>query len=330
MTMKRMFGMLTTSKWMKVISIITAASILLTLTACGGSASQQDAGMVTEENSTIERVKEFPNEPGYDIVPGADILADDSMQDSDTDEPIAVNVGDEISFGKYPQNADGAEEPIVWQVLDVKNNKALVISKYCLDYKLYNEDNPEATWETCSLRAWLNNDFINMAFSEEEQVQIEETAVENKDNPIWGTDGGNDTTDKVFLLSLDETLVYFNLTEDPDTESHAARMLYCYGEACSSKPTEYAVSQGAYQFDTGNTEYWLRSTGSHWDNAAAVGGGGEVIAGTENLGVSIYVSRDANAVRPALWIDLNGGATAAVAQTTDDSEQTPSDLQPID
>ncbi|MBR2295396.1 MAG: hypothetical protein IJ869_06510 [Clostridiales bacterium] len=91
MTMKRMFGMLTTSKWMKVISIITVASMLLTLTTCGGTASQQDAGMVTEENSTIERVTEIPNEPGYDIAPGADIPETSTEEPSSTEESPSDN-----------------------------------------------------------------------------------------------------------------------------------------------------------------------------------------------------------------------------------------------
>ena len=92
MTMKRMFGMLTTSKWMKVISITIVASMLLTLTACGGTtASQQDAGMVTEENSTIERVTEIPNEPGYDIAPGADIPETSTEEPSSTEESPSDN-----------------------------------------------------------------------------------------------------------------------------------------------------------------------------------------------------------------------------------------------
>ncbi len=92
MTMKRMFGMLTTSKWMKVISIITVASMLLTLTACGGTtASQQGAGMVTEENDTVERVTEIPNEPGYDIAPGADIPETSTEEPSSTEESPSDN-----------------------------------------------------------------------------------------------------------------------------------------------------------------------------------------------------------------------------------------------
>lgn len=93
MTMKRMFKeMLTTSRYMKVISIAIVASMLLTLTACGGTtASQQDAGMVTEENSTIERVTEIPNEPGYDIAPGADIPETSTEEPSSTEESPSDN-----------------------------------------------------------------------------------------------------------------------------------------------------------------------------------------------------------------------------------------------
>ena len=74
-------------------------------------------------------------------------------------------VGHYVSFGKYEQdnNTSNGKEKIEWLVLEVKDGKALVISKYALDCKPYNTSSTNVTWETCSLRNWLNNDFINLS-----------------------------------------------------------------------------------------------------------------------------------------------------------------------
>lgn len=81
-------------------------------------------------------------------------------------------VGHYVSFGKYEQdnNTSNGKEKIEWLVLEVKDGKALVISKYALDCKPYNTSSTNVTWETCSLRNWLNNDFINSAFSATEKL----------------------------------------------------------------------------------------------------------------------------------------------------------------
>ena len=117
-----------------------------------------------------------------------------------------MKVGDIITFGSYEQdnNLENGAEPIEWQVLDVQDGKALVISKYGLINKAYNTVWTHVTWETCSLRKWLNNEFINEAFGVEEQKMIVTTKLSNPNNSEYGTNGGNDTEDKVFLLGIEE------------------------------------------------------------------------------------------------------------------------------
>lgn len=90
MTMKRMFGMLTTSRYMKVISIVIVASMLLTLTACGGTASQQDAAVTTESNSTMTQQPGAPEEPNQDIDDGADISEPTEDPNPSTGEPSST------------------------------------------------------------------------------------------------------------------------------------------------------------------------------------------------------------------------------------------------
>ena len=126
-----------------------------------------------------------------------------------------------VYFGNYPQSdATGkTKEPIKWRVLSVNGDDAFLIADRNLDVQRYNDTGTPVTWETCTMRSWLNgygsssnvcetdytnDNFIDRAFTDSEQSAIRNTAVENKDNPKYGTDGGKDTIDKVFLLSYDE------------------------------------------------------------------------------------------------------------------------------
>nr|MBQ6241787.1 PASTA domain-containing protein [Lachnospiraceae bacterium] len=193
-----------------------------------------------------------------------------------TTPPGIPTVGSYITFGKY------GGEPIEWLVLAVDGSRVFVISHYGLDAKPYNEDGSSATWETCSLRSWLNGTFYNKAFSDAERGCIPTTTVKNPDNPDYGTSGGNSTKDKVFLLSISEARKYFG--------SDAARICY---------PTQYAQSHGVDDY-YGASFWWLRSPGVTSTMPAFVGGVGDVntYGGEDN-------SRTDGAVRPAMWIDLS-------------------------
>ena len=122
-----------------------------------------------------------------------------------------VSVGDIIIFGSYEQDnvTSNGKEAIEWEVLDVQDGEALIISKYALDAKPYNQELQSVTWETCTLRKWLNDDFYNTAFSSADKLKIQSTTLINVDNPYYGTEDGNNTVDKVFLLSVDEAIKYY-------------------------------------------------------------------------------------------------------------------------
>lgn len=195
-----------------------------------------------------------------------------------------AKAGDYVFFGAYEQdnNTSNGKEDVEWLVLEVKDGKALVISKYALDCKPYNTSNTDVTWETCTLRKWLSNDFLGSAFSTEEKAMIPTVAVSADKNPDYSTNPGNATQDQVFLLSITEFNKYFS--------SDSARQC---------KPTDYAVANGAWESDSGNCWWWLRSPGSNQDYAASVFPDGDVhVYGN-------YVRYGNYAVRPALWIDLN-------------------------
>ncbi len=132
----------------------------------------------------------------------------------------AYEVGSEIRFGTYEQDGDSAngKEDIEWIVLDKKYGKVLLLSKYCLDFRPYDEDG-KGGWENCSLRGWLNKEFFEDPFSEEEQAQICKTTSGKRDV--------RETVDQVFLLERPKVREYFFTSE----ESKAS-------------PTEYARERG--------------------------------------------------------------------------------------
>ena len=202
-----------------------------------------------------------------------------------------ANVGDIIVFGTYEQdnNISNGKENIKWLVLAKENNRVLVISDKALDCKPYNQIWDYVTWETCSLRKWLNNDFINAAFSDDEKAMIPTVTVSADKNPKYNTNPGNATKDKVFLLSIVETEKYF-------TSAEARECIL----------TEYAISNGAWTSDS-YTEggkatcwWWLRSPGDDQSSAAYVYFGGDVFE------LGNYVFSGLNAVRPAMWITIDG------------------------
>ena len=208
-----------------------------------------------------------------------------------------VQSGRQITFGRYPQTANGNDNtPIEWLILDRDEQKILIVSKYGLDAQPYKKDYTSLTWETCTLRTWLNGTFYNKAFSSAEKAAILTTNVDNSKNQCysgWNTSGGNNTQDKVFLLSYAEANKYFGVTHDTtsNTKSRVA-------------PTAYAIAQGAYTHSSNKTAdgtdagwWWLRSPGFYQSSAAGVRTDGSL---------NYYRVDDASgSVRPALWVNLN-------------------------
>ena len=208
----------------------------------------------------------------------------DSIYDKYKVEKLkAAKVGDYVFFGAYEQdnNTSNGKEDVEWLVLEIKNGKALVISKYALDCKTYTIGDTAATWETCTLRKWLNNVFINAAFSADEKAMIPTVTVSADKNPDYSTNPGNATQDQVFLLSIQEANKYFS--------SNSARQC---------KPTD-EVANGMYFSSYYGNCWWLRSPGNAPDCAAYVSRDGDV--DEYGSGVAYYYKP----VRPALWIDLN-------------------------
>ncbi len=196
------------------------------------------------------------------------------------------SVGECVTFGSYPQMASGTDNtPIEWLVLENDGQTALLISRCELDCQPYNTVYKEEylTWEECTLRGWLNNEFYNRAFSPEEKQRILKSNVSADKNPWYPTDPGNATKDNVFLLGIVEVMKYFN-----DTEARICEV------------TEYVIQRGAFGVVDYKTEgircccWWLRSSGRNV--AAAVKANGYI----DNYGVIA----GGTAVRPCVRVRL--------------------------
>lgn len=198
-----------------------------------------------------------------------------------------IGIGDIVEFGLYEQdnNLNNGEEPIKWRVLEIEDNKALLISEYAIDCKAFNDAYTSSTWENSTLRQWLNGTFFENAFNKMQRSIVETSAVLAEKNPNFNTHRGNDTFDSVFLIGVKDAEKYFALEDD---------------RTCI--PTEYAKANGVYT-DDGYSNckaepcgWWLRTCGSSQNCTSNIN-----INGAINFG-GTYNYIDNLGVRPAIWI----------------------------
>ena len=140
------------------------------------------------------------------------------------------------------------------------------------------------SWETCSLRAWLNGDFYRAAFNDYEKQHILKIPVTADRNTYCNTDAGNSTDDHVFLLSL------------PEVNALLRRKLSAKRK-CEADPADApdADNDNKAADDTGCV-WWLRSPGSEKNEAACVNGDGQI----SNFGLP--ATTPTIAVRPCIWV----------------------------
>lgn len=190
---------------------------------------------------------------------------------------------------------------VEWWVIDMKNDSVLLLSKYVLQRHPYHSRCSNITWERSPMRKYVNGVFFKR-FTTEEQSKIIETLNINSDNLWYGTNGGRDTKDKLFLLSLDEVDKYFG-----DSSDYKNGIRKCYNNR------EFIIdSNGAYFSNTYDNkrvalninkeacEWWLRSPGGKNCPAASVGNDGSVHVKGSNFDDE-YTGCG---VRPALWLKL--------------------------
>ena len=193
------------------------------------------------------------------------------------DQTAAYQYGGTVTLGTY------AGEPIEWRMLGTREDGSYVLlSEFGLEAKRFNEDEGAVIWEDCSLRKWLNEDFLNSAFTDAEKALLVPVSNENTGNAKYGTAGGAPTEDTVWLLSIDEANEYFSGNDD---------------RVCTAAET--AKNSGVWTGENDVVIWWLRSPGSLDSNAATIGSRGRV----NNAGT--YASCDIMCVRPAVCAKLD-------------------------
>lgn len=183
-----------------------------------------------------------------------------------------LQTGDLFFFGTYEQDGNGENgaESVEWQVLDRQGDRLFVISRYVLDRVAYHEVLEDVTWETSSVRRWLNEDFFLSVFSEAEQTFIPEVTLQTEDNPFVLTDGGNDTVDRIALPSIAEL------------HTHLSWEL---------------LRQTQYAFNGKAGWYWMRNTGFSLQNPSYIS-----YDGTFNYGP--YRVTEVAGIRPVMYLDV--------------------------
>lgn len=207
-----------------------------------------------------------------------------------------AEIGSSIFYGTYEQdnNKENGKEDIEWTVLDKKDGKLLVISKYALDTHVYggeweivlaHVDYTKATWEKSSVRRFLNKDFINNAFTKNEAKRIIKAKVKADQDPAGEADQGKDTMDHLFLLSVKEILKYFPNEKDRGTKA----------TAFASPKTTYDIGFG---FTSKGGACWTRTTKGGVSYTDCV----ECIDGTTIK--SYNCDNKGNLIRPAMWVEI--------------------------
>ena len=233
-----------------------------------------------------------------------------------SNDSAAGNIGggqaDNVYFGNYFQSNNSTKDPVKWRVLSNADGQLFLLSDQNLEVFQYHTEQENVTWETSTMRSWLNgynaskntggstgtdytnDNFLNTAFSANEQAAIVETAVVNADNKDedYGTngDGGNNTTDHIFLLSIAEA----------DNRGYFPKG---YNSRFSTN-TPYVADGGRLgTYMNGEDEgyldrWWLRSPGFNNTMAACIDEyGGELYEGNP-------VDNENTAVRPAFNLNL--------------------------
>lgn len=203
-----------------------------------------------------------------------------------------MQIGDTVAFDRYQ-----------WRVLAVQNGAALLITENMVAQRAYHNHAGDVTWAECELRAYLNGAFYD-AFSEANQSRI--LAVTNKtpDNPWYGSRGGVDTLDHIFLLTIEDAVCKYFGDSSKQLETRSPKQRYWFQRKDENNGKRRST------FDGYGWWWWLRSPGRDNRRAVYIHGDGNI--GIQGNGTYRYSSNtlhpvtgdNCGGIRPALWLKL--------------------------
>ena len=290
----------------RLAAVLLAGILLLSCFACNGSdddntAEGKESPPVSQDNGNQDDSPylEFDDDDDGDFLQLEDIPSLEWMfaEDDPADLRLSMRRDDDPPAGVNYPDAAAVEGDLVWfgalswMVLEVKNGQALLLCEKLVDFRPYRySDEPPDTWAESGVREWLNGAFYNGTFTDEEMAQIVETNLVNDDNQWFDTDGGADTADSVFLLSIEEVVRYFG--DSGKLGNHTDRDVWIiYDDYNAGRVAQYIDAEVFIW-------WWLRSPGMNYTYAATVS-----IDGSINMSGD-YVVSGGGGVRPAIWILL--------------------------
>ena len=184
---------------------------------------------------------------------------------------------DIVVMGEYYYWEDGSTKPIEWIVAAEDDEKQLLVSRYVIDVVNYHTDGQILSWRDCTLRTWLNTEFITRAFSPSEAERFLTSRRTKTKNIFYGMEDDPDCTDKVFLLSVEEAKQYLRTTD-----------------RIGSRPTPYAEEKGVFTQEYGL--WWIRTPGEKFGQQAYVHAAGGITYD------GCYQQRGQVGIRPAVWV----------------------------
>ncbi len=263
----------------KILALALALVLVFSLAACGGNNDASDPS------------------GGSGSAPGA---SQQTPSGGDKKEALVSKVGDTVEYGSF----EGMN--IEWRTLaiDTESEKALLISNDIAAYWAFNDVSAEVTWETSTLRQWLNNEFYNAAFTDEQKAIVLDSTLENPANPASGAGGGANTVDKVFLLSFAEAEQYFSGDDDRVasvnfSEEYTVNLSKLIAAHSAFGYTEDSIMNELKDY-VGTTDKWaLRTSGETLILAAGVSYDGSMYAHGNQVDKVVI------GVRPAIWVNIS-------------------------
>ena len=201
-----------------------------------------------------------------------------------------MQVGDKILFGNYD-----------WQVLDIQNDSALIITENIIEQRPYHDAYVGITWADCSLRKYLNGEFYDR-FNKDDKSRICPVINKNPDNQWYGTKGGEDTRDRIFLLSIEEVVCKYFGDSSSKLYNPGKNQRYWFQRKDENNGRRIARLEA-------NKEqiwwWWIRTPGRVNVKAVYIHGDGNIgIQGNNILKGNIADGKCTGGVRPALWLKL--------------------------
>ncbi len=198
-------------------------------------------------------------------------------------------IGSTVSFGGYN-----------WRILDIQNNMALIITEFIIEQRAYHDAYRDITWADCSLRKYLNSEFYDK-FTATDKSRIISVLNKNSDNQWYGSKGGADTQDSIFLLSIEEVVCHYFGDSSSILYNRGKNQRYWFERKDENNSKRIAGLEGK----DWHTWWWLRSPGRVNVKAAYIHGNGDIgIQGNNILKGNISDGFCAGGVRPALWLKL--------------------------